>query len=80
MEQDTPPSRMVYMTHRTERVLRHAFVVPWETMGPRLGSAGPQESPTKLIMVLYSAGCALDQGAANGQRIRQDPCDSSFPM
>ena len=79
MEQDTPPSRMVYMTHRTEQPLRHAFVVPWETMGPRSGRAGPQESPTKLILVLYSAGCALDQGIANGQRIRQDPCGNTFP-
>ena len=26
MEQDTPPSRMVYTTHSTERVLRHSLL------------------------------------------------------
>ena len=72
MEQDTPPSRMVYTTHRTERVLRHAFVVPWETMGPRLGKSGPRESMTKLILFLI---CLLhvEQVIANGS-VSVDPC------
>ena len=63
----------------TERVLRHAFVVPWETMGlmaSEIETARGDEL-TKPALVQVPAA-RFGQVLANGQRMSQDPCGKDF--